>query len=37
MIVTHRFPLDRYADALDTATAGPRAKAIRVALEVPTA
>lgn len=37
MIVTHRFPLDRYPDALDTATQGPRAKAIRVALEIPPA
>lgn len=35
MILTHRFPLDRYAEALDTASAGPRAKAIRVALEIP--
>jgi threonine dehydrogenase-like Zn-dependent dehydrogenase len=34
-ILTHRFPLDRYADALDTASAGPRAQAIRVALEIP--
>ena len=37
MIVTHRYPLDRYADALATATAGPRAGAIRVVLEVPPA
>ena len=37
MIVTHRFPLDRYADALDTATKGPRARALRVALEIPAA
>jgi threonine dehydrogenase-like Zn-dependent dehydrogenase len=35
MILTHRFPLDRYADALQTATQGPRARAIRVALEIP--
>jgi len=37
MIVTHRFPLDRYADALETASNGPRAGAIRVALEIPAA
>lgn len=35
MIVTHRFPLDRYAEALDTATQGPRAHALRVALAIP--
>jgi threonine dehydrogenase-like Zn-dependent dehydrogenase len=35
MVVTHRFPLDRYGEALETATAGPRARAIRVAMEVP--
>jgi threonine dehydrogenase-like Zn-dependent dehydrogenase len=35
MIVTHRFPLDRYAEALQTASKGPRARALRVALEVP--
>lgn len=33
MIVTHRFPLDRYADALATASAGPAAGAIKVVLE----
>ena len=37
MILTHRYPLERYADALTTATAGPRAQAIRVALEIPPA
>lgn len=37
MILTHRFPLDHYAEALDTASAGPRAQAIRVALEIPPA
>jgi threonine dehydrogenase-like Zn-dependent dehydrogenase len=37
MILTHRFPLDRYAEALQTASAGPRARAIRVALEIPPA
>ncbi len=37
MILTHRYPLDRYADALHTASAGPRAQAIRVALEIPPA
>jgi threonine dehydrogenase-like Zn-dependent dehydrogenase len=36
MIVTHRYQLDDYARALDTATQGPRARAIRVALEIPT-
>jgi threonine dehydrogenase-like Zn-dependent dehydrogenase len=35
IILTHRYPLDAYAQALDTATAGPRAQAIRVALEIP--
>ncbi len=34
MILTHRYPLDSYAEALETATAGPRARAIRVALEI---
>src|SRR5205807_3285568 len=33
MIVTHRFPLDRYAEALSVAAAGPRAGAIKVVLE----
>jgi threonine dehydrogenase-like Zn-dependent dehydrogenase len=37
IILTHRFPLDDYRQALDTATAGPRAQAIRVALEIPPA
>ena len=37
MILTHRFPLERYAEALATASAGPRAGAIRVALEIPAA
>ena len=37
MILTHRYPLDRYAEALATATAGPRAHAIRVALEISSA
>jgi threonine dehydrogenase-like Zn-dependent dehydrogenase len=37
LILTHRYPLDRYADALATAGAGPRAQAIRVALEIPAA
>jgi threonine dehydrogenase-like Zn-dependent dehydrogenase len=35
MLLTHRYPLDRYADALETASSGPRAQAIRVALEIP--
>ena len=35
LILTHRYPLDRYADALATASAGPRAQAIRVGLEIP--
>lgn len=35
MLVTHRFPFDRYGEALATATAGPRARAIRVAMEIP--
>jgi threonine dehydrogenase-like Zn-dependent dehydrogenase len=35
MILTHRFALDDYARALETASAGPRARAIRVALEIP--
>jgi threonine dehydrogenase-like Zn-dependent dehydrogenase len=35
MILTHRFPLDRYAEALQTASQGPRARAVRVALEIP--
>jgi len=35
MIVTHRYPLDRYAEALETASLGPKSHAVRVALEVP--
>ena len=35
MIVTHRYPLDRYAEALSTASQGPRAGAIKVVLEGP--
>ena len=35
MILTHRFALDDYAQGLETASAGPRAGAIRVALEIP--
>ena len=37
MIVTHRFSLDRYAQALTVAGAGPRAGAIKVVLEGPAA
>jgi len=37
MIVTHRYPLDHYAEALSTATQGPRAGAIKVVLEGPAA
>lgn len=37
MILTHRFPLQRFAEALETTSAGPRAQAIRVALEIPPA
>jgi threonine dehydrogenase-like Zn-dependent dehydrogenase len=35
MIVTHRFPLDHYGEALETASSGPRARALRVAMEIP--
>jgi threonine dehydrogenase-like Zn-dependent dehydrogenase len=37
MILTHRFPLSRYPEALATASAGPRAGAIRVGLDIPAA
>jgi threonine dehydrogenase-like Zn-dependent dehydrogenase len=37
LILTHRYPLDSYGRALETAVAGPRAQAIRVALEIPPA
>lgn len=34
MLVTHRFPLDAYAEALSVASSGPRARAIKVVFAV---
>ena len=33
MVITHRYPLERWTEALQTASAGPRAGAIKVILE----